>query len=190
MPFILTLSRLLLTIPIMFLLALPNGLEPYDLQKTVFFLFVIAALTDLLDGWLARLTNDITVLGEVLDPIADKVLVLGTGVAILASQTVEPLVTIAVLLILLREIVVSGLREAVGRKGGDLAVTRLAKLKTVLQMSAFMLMLAPKSWLDGATGFAEAPLWILLLATAITLISGVDYTLKAMNFLIDHNNEN
>lgn len=107
-----------------------------------FALFVGASLTDYLDGYLARKWNQISRIGTMLDPIADKAMV---AIALLALAVWSPLAHLAVLpgaIILFREVFVSGLREFLGNVAGTLKVTKLAKWKTAVQMVAIALLLA------------------------------------------------
>ena len=105
-------------------------------------LFVSAAITDWFDGYLARSWKQVTKLGTMLDPIADKAMVL---IALLALAVWSPLAHWAALpgaIILFREVFVSGLREFLGDVAGTLKVTNLAKWKTTIQMVAIALLLA------------------------------------------------
>ncbi|MFQ5624564.1 MAG: CDP-diacylglycerol--glycerol-3-phosphate 3-phosphatidyltransferase [Paracoccaceae bacterium] len=99
-------------------------------------LFVAAAVTDYLDGHIARLRNQMTAFGRMLDPIADKAMVVIALAMIVGLYGPQPLVVIPVSLIMLREIFVSGLREYLGADAGKLQVTNLAKWKTTAQMVA------------------------------------------------------
>ncbi len=105
-------------------------------------LFVSAAATDYADGYLARKWNQITNIGRMLDPIADKAIVL---IALLVLATLwfgDVRVMIPIILIVFREVFVSGLREFLGDKANTLHVTKLAKWKTTVQMMAIILLLA------------------------------------------------
>lgn len=107
-----------------------------------FGLFVAAAVTDYVDGYLARKLNQISRIGTMLDPIADKAMV---ALALLALAVWSPLAAAIVLpgaVILFREVFVSGLREFLGDVAGTLKVTQLAKWKTAVQMFAIGLLLA------------------------------------------------
>ncbi len=154
-------------------------------------LFLAAAATDWLDGWLARRLGQESALGAVLDPIADKAMTV-IALAVLTGLTAEtgpggarldPWVALPAAAILLREIAVAGLREALG-PGAGLAVTRLAKWKTAAQMGAIAAMLAAAplaaAGLAGAEPAARALLW---LAAALTLVTGWDYAAKAVAYI-------
>lgn len=100
------------------------------------FLFIGAALTDYLDGWIARRWNQISAFGRMLDPIADKAMVVIALAMMLGLSGVQPLLVIPVAIILFREVFISGLREYLGNKAKEMRVTRLAKWKTMVQMVA------------------------------------------------------
>lgn len=99
-------------------------------------LFVVAAATDYFDGYLARRWNQISAFGRMLDPIADKAMVIIALAIILGLSGLDAVIVIPVTLILFREVFVSGLREFLGSKATQLRVTQLAKWKTTLQMIA------------------------------------------------------
>lgn len=139
LPNILTLFRLLAApgVVLAFLL-LPRPIADW----TAFALFVAASVTDYVDGYLARRLGQISQIGTMLDPIADKAMVL---IALLALAVWSPLAHWAALpgaIILFREVFVSGLREFLGDVAGTLKVTNLAKWKTTIQMVAIALLLA------------------------------------------------
>ena len=100
-----------------------------------FFLFVLASFTDYLDGLLARFFKEESKLGELLDPIADKILVAAALILLVMNGTIKNYEVIAAVIILTREILVSGLREFLAKGKIKLPVSNLAKLKTVLQLS-------------------------------------------------------
>lgn len=99
-------------------------------------LFVLASLTDYLDGYLARKWNQTTKLGTMLDPIADKAMVVIALLVIVGLGGMDPLVVLPAAIIMFREVFVSGLREFLGDTAGTLKVTKLAKWKTTVQMVA------------------------------------------------------
>ncbi len=164
----------------------------FALERWAFAAFVVAAVTDFFDGWLARRLNATTVWGAILDPIADKVLVCG---AILGLLSLGPnaAVVIPSALILFREFTVSALREVTAGKGVSLPVTLLAKWKTTLQLLALGAELLVAGWaafslpndpniLGPATITAHSLLW---LAALVTLITGAQYWLQARRALTD-----
>jgi CDP-diacylglycerol--glycerol-3-phosphate 3-phosphatidyltransferase len=196
-PNILTGLRLIAGV-VMFLIlagAAPQGLpllseylspdDQFRFARTAFVIFVVAASTDWVDGFLARRWHATTRWGAILDPIADKVLITGAILGVLAWGSV-PQAAIPCGLILFREFAVSALRETVAGKV-KLPVTLLAKWKTTLQMLALgALQLAlvplwegfglPLEWLPQFQTFAYVLLWI---AAIVTLWTGWQYFSKA-----------
>jgi len=143
-PNLLSAGRLILTLLMFVALSVVGGGVPYvmvdqeiypALLRFAFWAFVIAAVTDFFDGWLARKLDAVTVWGAILDPIGDKVLVCGAILGLLALGP-QPMVVLPAGLILFREFTVSALREVGAGKGVILPVTRLAKWKTTLQLIA------------------------------------------------------
>lgn len=126
-------------------------------------IFVIASVTDFFDGFIARAWDQMTKLGGILDPLADKMLVLAGFIGLLAIDRASAW---AVFLILSREFFITGLRVVAVSEGKDVASTMVGKVKTVAQMIAigFLIMNWP---------FATALLWF---AVALTLYSGYEYT--------------
>lgn len=136
-------------------------------------LFIAAAITDWFDGYVARLRNQVSAFGRFLDPIADKLLVVSVLFMLAAFKRVDSLSILSALVIVLREILVSGLREFLAEVRVGLPVSRLAKWKTGIQMVAIPLLLVG----DAATfmptqAIGEAG---LLFAALLTLITGWDY---------------
>jgi CDP-diacylglycerol--glycerol-3-phosphate 3-phosphatidyltransferase len=167
-----------------------TGAAQFALERWAFYAFVTAALTDFLDGWIARRLNAASVWGAILDPIADKVLVCAAVLGLLALATSPPVV-IPAALILFREFTVSALREVAAGRGVSLPVTLLAKWKTTLQLTALGAELFVAAWsafglpddpalLGPATLTAHGLLW---LAAAVTLITGAQYWEQARKAL-------
>ncbi|MDP1632214.1 MAG: CDP-diacylglycerol--glycerol-3-phosphate 3-phosphatidyltransferase [Caulobacter sp.] len=170
-----------------------RGLDGQALQSALYFTafwgFVIAAATDFVDGWLARRLKASSLLGAILDPIADKVLVAGAVVGLAALGSWQT--ALAGGLILFREFAVSALRETLAPKGLTLPVTLLAKWKTTLQLVALGAQLFVGGWsvwglprdpemAGNAARGADGLLW---LAVAVTLWTGVAYALAARKAL-------
>lgn len=138
LPNILTVGRLLAAPSVALVFAiLPRPLADW----IALVLFIGASLTDFLDGYLARAWNQTSKFGAMLDPIADKAMVITALAVIIALSALDPLVLIPTALILFREVFVSGLREFLGADAGKLAVTKLAKWKTTAQMVAIAVLL-------------------------------------------------
>ena len=153
-------------------------------------LFVIASLTDFLDGYLARKHNLITDFGKLMDPLADKILTCAVFVVLSAEGLVPAWCTIA---IMAREFLVTGLRLlASSVEGAVLAADRLGKWKTTLQIAAacyFLGELAKDNPFLGWAGFLYDPVWVgptLIAATVgITLVSGASYFWRNRSLIAD-----
>ena len=138
-------------------------------------IFVVAAITDFFDGWLARAWGQQSALGRMLDPIADKLLVAAALLILVAEGTIGGWSLWAALVILSREILVSGLRESLAEVRVSVPVTRLAKWKTTVQMVAIGFLLVGPA---GEPIFAyteEVGLTLLWIAAIVTLYTGYDY---------------
>jgi cardiolipin synthase len=176
LPNILTLSRIFAVPILVFLLWRPAPLE----YAVTFVLYCIVGITDYFDGYLARAQGRISRLGQFLDPIADKIMVGAVLVMLISSRKANPVPEIAGLhiipglVILLREIIVSGLREFLAELRISIPVSALAKWKTTFQMVALGALI-----LGGAVPHAP---WVHLVgivslwfAAGLTLVTGYDY---------------
>jgi CDP-diacylglycerol--glycerol-3-phosphate 3-phosphatidyltransferase len=128
-------------------------------------MFVAAIVTDWLDGWLARRMNSVSAFGKIADPIADKVLILGTLLALIRHKELEIPVW-AVFLILMRELVIGGMRMLAAAQGKPIAAERTGKIKTVVQCIAVLLMLMIVVLRDHAL----APAWLPATAKPLTIL--------------------
>ena len=138
-------------------------------------LFVIACVTDWFDGYVARRLDQVSPLGRFLDPIADKLVVAAVLLILVAINHIDGWSTLAALVILCREILVSGLREFLAELRVGVPVSMLAKWKTTVQMIAlgFLIVAKPESELPiNAMLIGEILLWI---AAVMTVITGYDY---------------
>ena len=181
-PNILTVGRILLVPFFVLAFYLPG----FYGDLTAFTLFVIASFTDFLDGMLARMLGEESKLGELLDPIADKIIVATALILLVMDGTIRHYEVIAAIIILTREILISGLREFLAKGQVKLPVSNLAKLKTFLQMVAISLLLT------GETGnkilnfqdYNAQTIGIILLwlSAFLTLFTGYEYLRKG----IDH----
>ena len=138
--------------------------------------FALAMATDQVDGWLARRRNQTSALGSLLDPIADKVLVMAT-LAMLVGEGVAPAWMVAA--ILAREFLVSGLRLAAIERGVVMGARDLGKLKTWAQTVAAIVagIAAGGAWSE------DAAWWAMLVAVVLTWVSGLDYARVAPRVL-------
>jgi CDP-diacylglycerol--glycerol-3-phosphate 3-phosphatidyltransferase len=181
-------------------------------------LFVSAALTDWFDGYLARAWGQESKFGAMLDPIADKAMVVIALMIIVGYSSMSPWLVLPVTVILFREVFVSGLREFLGDTAGTLKVTKLAKLKTTAQMIAIATLFSQGVFehyvgmstygmnddiitgiiagdvvdelglvwkLEAMYWSGQIGLWLLWIAAALTLITGIDYFIKALPHLKD-----
>ncbi len=173
LPNILTLSRIA-AIPVLVALFYVEG---DGARWAACLLFIAACVTDYFDGYLARAYDQISPFGRFLDPIADKLLVAALILMLVAFGRIAGLLVLPALIILCREILVSGLREFLAGLNVGVPVSRLAKYKTTLQMVALGFLIVGDgvlpSWPISLIG--EIGLWI---AAALTLLTGYDY-LKA-----------
>jgi cardiolipin synthase (CMP-forming) len=138
-------------------------------------IFILAAITDFLDGYLARALEQQSSLGRMLDPIADKLLVSAVLLMLVADHTIASFSIWAAIVILCREILVSGLREYLASLKVSVPVSRVAKWKTALQLVAQGFLIAGpagEAILPGTVKIGLALLWI---AAALTLYTGWDY---------------
>jgi cardiolipin synthase len=136
--------------------------------------FVYAGITDFFDGYVARSQNLQSKLGQFLDPVADKLLVASAIVMMIAFDRISGFSVLAALVILCREIMVSGLREFLAEIKVSLPVTRLAKWKTTLQVVALSFLLvgdASPPWIPAE----ETGISLLWIAALLTLYTGYDY---------------
>ena len=188
-PNILTIGRILIVT--FFVLAF--YLQGFYGYLTALILFIVASFTDFLDGMLARLLGQESKLGELLDPIADKIIVATALILLVMDGTIRHYEVIAAIIILTREILISGLREFLAKGKIKLPVSSLAKLKTVLQMVSIALLLS------GETGnkiinfqdYNAQTIGIILLwlSAALTLFTGYDYMRKGIDHAISEDNK-
>jgi cardiolipin synthase len=143
-----------------------------------FWLFVAAAITDWLDGYLARRLAQQSTLGRMLDPIADKLIVGAALIMLVHDRTIDGWSIWAAIVIMCREILVSGLREFLAELNVKVHVTALAKWKTAAQMVALALLIAGSAGDRIVPGVTTAGIALLWLAAVLTLWTGYDY-LKA-----------
>ncbi|MDR2201906.1 MAG: CDP-diacylglycerol--glycerol-3-phosphate 3-phosphatidyltransferase [Clostridiales bacterium] len=156
--------------------------------------FVLAAFTDTLDGQIARKYNMVTDLGKFLDPIADKMLVACALIAVsLDAHAFQTGTAVCAMLILCRELMISGFRIVASSKGVKLAADGLGKIKTVLQMTALILLIpfADIAALSKTAGDAVLYCGLIILAAAavMTLVSGANYLIKNKGVLSEKADE-
>ena len=158
-----------------------------------FFLFVLASFTDYLDGLLARLFKEESKLGELMDPIADKILVAAALILLVMNGTIKNYEVIAAIIILTREILISGLREFLAKGSITMQVTSLSKVKTFIQMISIAILLTGDSGkkVINFQDYNAQTIGIILLwlSAFLTLYTGYDYLRKGIDHAINEDNK-
>ena len=183
-PNILTIGRIIIVPFFVFAFYLPG----FYGDVIAFSLFIVASFTDFLDGLLARMFKEESKLGELLDPIADKIIVAAALILLVMNGTVKNYEVVAAIIILTREILISGLREFLAKGKIKIPVSNLAKLKTFLQMFSIAILLT------GETGnkiinfqdYNAQTIGIILLwlSAFLTLYTGYEYLRKGIDHAI------
>jgi len=148
-------------------------------------IFIAAGVTDILDGYFARIWGQMSSLGRMLDPIADKLLVASCLLMLAAQEIIHGWSLLAAVIILCREILVSGLREYLAELRVGVPVTRLAKWKTIGQMVAVGFLIAGPAGdrvIPGVTQIGIALLWA---SAILTLYTGYDYMRAGLRYVIE-----
>ncbi len=183
-----TILRIVLTF--VFMIFLNAGGLIYKIMAL--FIFTLAALSDLFDGWFAKRNNQVTDFGKIMDPIADKILVLAAFLSFVQIQLVPAWM---VVIIILRELIITGLRLFALAKGKVLAAERVGKHKTISQMVSIFMVLGfiilkeffknINFWNEVGEKFYLSAIYMVMLATVIlTLISGVSYLWKNRRIIV------
>lgn len=181
----LTMLRIFL-VPIFLIFIAVKGIPYGTIVATL--IFIIASLTDQLDGYIARSRNQITTFGKFMDPLADKLLVTAALISLVELQIVP---SIAAIIIIAREFAVSGLRTIAASEGTVISASWWGKLKTIIQIIAILLLLIQVNIETSqsltttvannnilSNFFTYGPKYALILAVIITIISGIDYFIK------------
>ncbi|MCI0443529.1 CDP-diacylglycerol--glycerol-3-phosphate 3-phosphatidyltransferase [bacterium] len=165
LPNTLTLSRIFLTpLLVVILLTRIDGKEIYGVV-----IFVIAALTDYLDGYIARKRNQVTDVGKLLDPIADKLLITSAFISLVELNLAPAWM---VVIIVGREFAVSGIRSIAASQGYVMPANALGKLKTVCQVLTIVVLIVADTYIEPWERFGRFLLWVTV---AISLVSAVNY---------------
>ena len=187
-PNILTYGRIL-AVPLIVLCFFAEGrLQSSDLARwTALGLFALASVTDFLDGYLARIWNQTSNIGRMLDPIADKLLI-SVCLLLLAADTAQTIAgwhLWAAIIILSREILVAGLREYLAELKVSVPVTRIAKWKTTVQMLALGFLLAGPAGDKVLPFTTEIGITLLWVAALLTVYTGYDYSRAGIKPVVD-----
>ena len=180
-PNILTIGRIIIVPFFVFAFYLPGFYGDF----IAFALFIAASFTDFLDGLLARMFKEESKLGELLDPIADKIIVAAALILLVMNGTIKNYEVIAAIIILTREILISGLREFLAKKKElNLPVSSLSKFKTFIQMFSIAILLTGETGnkIINFQNYNAQTIGIILLwvAAFLTLYTGYDYLRKGI----------
>ena len=184
-PNLLTYGRILAVPVIVVCFFVEGELASSDFARwTALAIFVVASLTDFLDGYLARIWNQTSNIGRMLDPIADKLLVASILLLVAADGTIAGWSLWAAIIILCREILVSGLREYLAALRVSVPVTKLAKWKTTAQLIAIGFLLAGEAGDQVIPFTTQLGLLLLWLSALFTIYTGYDYFRAGIHHLI------
>ena len=156
-------------------------------------IYVIAAITDYFDGYLARAWHQQSAIGRMLDPIADKLLVASCLLMLAADETISGMALWAAIIILCREILVSGLREFLAELQVSVPVSKVAKWKTVAQLVAVGFLIAGPAGETVLPGTILIGIVLLWVAAVLTIYTGWDYFRSGIRHLVaedEHNSQN
>lgn len=195
---ILTFFRIIvsLAIPIGYWLVI-NFSKNFNEEKFFLFLlilFILASISDFLDGFIARKWNQESDIGKILDPIADKLLVIISLIILIISFEDNPIIFFSSILIIFREILISGLREITKSSGLILNVTKLSKWKTAAQLASIILLFLNIFYYNNSYDELIFPLWIytfsyfignllILIASLLSILSAYRYATETINFI-------
>lgn len=195
---ILTFFRIIvsLAIPIGYWLVI-NFSKNFNEEKFFLFLltlFILASISDFLDGFIARKWNQESDIGKILDPIADKLLVIISLIILIISFEDNPIIFFSSILIIFREILISGLREITKSSDLILNVTKLSKWKTAAQLASIILLFLNIFYYNNSYDELIFPLWIytfsyfvgnllILIASLLSILSAYRYAKETINFI-------
>ena len=187
-PNLLTYGRILAVPLIVLCFFIEGKLQSSDFARwAALGIFVIASITDFFDGYLARIWNQTSNIGRMLDPIADKLLV-ATALLLMAVDTEKTIAgwsIWAAIIILCREILVSGLREYLAELKVSVPVTRIAKWKTTVQMLAIAFLLAGPAGEKVLPYTTDIGITLLWIAALLTVYTGYDYFRAGLKHVVD-----
>jgi CDP-diacylglycerol--glycerol-3-phosphate 3-phosphatidyltransferase len=182
LPNLLTFGRVLIVPLVVACLFWP---DEFALRWTALGLFTLAAVTDFFDGYLARAWGQQSALGRMLDPIADKLLVSAVLMILVADGAIKSWSIWAAIVILCREILVSGLREFLAELKVSVPVSRVAKWKTTMQLIALGFLIAGPAGEVVLPGTVRIGLVLLWLSALLTLYTGWDYMKAGIKYVVE-----
>lgn len=186
LPNLLTYARIVCVPLVVLCFFLEGTLRSPDYARwSALFIFLAASVTDFLDGYLARAWQQTSTIGRMLDPIADKLLVAAALLLLAADGTIAGWSLWAGIVILCREILVSGLREYLAELKVSVPVTQLAKWKTTIQMVAIGFLLAGPAADDIYPLATETGILLLWISAIVTLYTGYDYFRAGLKHIAD-----
>ncbi len=159
--------------------------DQWGMRMLALAVFIVAGITDFFDGYLARAWSQQSALGRMLDPIADKLLVAACLLMLVADKTIAGWSIWAAIVILCREILVSGLREFLAELRVSIPVTKVAKWKTTLQLVAIGFLVAGPAGEVILPGTVSIGLVLLWVAALLTLYTGWDYLQAGFRTVVD-----
>ncbi|MDI9347048.1 MAG: CDP-diacylglycerol--glycerol-3-phosphate 3-phosphatidyltransferase [Methylacidiphilales bacterium] len=179
---IITLLRIIVTPVIVFFILYFNYSKNYTYLNFAILLLILAAISDWLDGYIARVYNQVTSLGKMLDPLADKIIIQLTLITIIVLYNTDLFIITCIILIHLREIIILGLRERMGQLGVSsiVQVSLSGKFKTTLLFLSIILLLLNYQFSDH---FYTLGKYFLLLSLVLSLYSMFIYIFKSIPFL-------
>ena len=186
LPNMLTYARILAVPLIVLCFYLEGRVRPTDWWRwAAVTIFIIASITDYLDGYIARIWKQTSNIGKMLDPIADKLLVSAALLLLAFDRTIDKWSLWAAIIILCREILVSGLREYLAALKVSVPVTQLAKWKTAMQLVAVGFLLAGPAGDKIVPYTTEIGLALLWASAIVTLYTGYDYFRAGLKHIIE-----
>jgi cardiolipin synthase (CMP-forming) len=186
LPNMLTYGRIIAVPVIVFCFFIEGQLKSSDWARwAALSIFVVASITDYFDGYLARAWQQQSNIGRMLDPIADKLLVASCLLLLAADGTIAGWTLWAAIIILCREILVSGLREYLADLKVSVPVTQLAKWKTTIQMVAVGFLLAGTAGDKILPYISQTGILLLWVAAVLTLYTGYDYFRAGVRHIVD-----
>lgn len=177
-PNIITFIRIILIPLILYLLFSDDP----KIVLLAFFLFIVSSISDFFDGYLARLLNQTSKLGILLDPIADKLLIASVIIVLIETRVITHVHVIPAIIILLREIAISGLREFLANYNQKVPVTFIAKIKTTIQMVSLSILILSMGF-DFNNTIWDAGLIMLWISAFFTLYSCYSYIKKGLTII-------
>lgn len=182
-PNILTVIRIFLIPIILYLIYVDTNYSRW----LAFWVYFVSGITDFLDGYIARKNNYLSELGRFLDPVADKLLVITVVVILMYVRELEGWFVVAAFLILIRELIVTGLREYLAEIQIKVPVSKIAKIKTFSQMISLGFIIIGSNNIGQYEIFYNSVLILFVFSAFVTIISGYQYVAYGLKYMINDN---